>query len=66
MIHWNSFADFLAMGGYAGYVWGSFGVTALIMILEPILVARHRKNTIALLKRQLRAESRSTSGTTEA
>ena len=58
MIHWQSVADFLAMGGYAGYVWGSFGVTALIMIVEPILVARNRKNTIALLRRQLRAEAR--------
>ena len=31
MIYWNSFADFLHMGGYGVYVWGSFGVTALIM-----------------------------------
>ena len=23
------------MGGYAGYVWGSFGVTALIMVANP-------------------------------
>ena len=55
-MHWNSFSEFLAMGGYAGYVWGSFGVTALIMALEPILVARTRKTAIARLKRQLRAE----------
>ncbi|HMV00829.1 MAG TPA: heme exporter protein CcmD [Rhodocyclaceae bacterium] len=61
-MHWNSFADFLAMGGYAGYVWGSFGVTALIMVAEPFLVARSRRNTLALLKRQLRAESRNASG----
>ena len=60
MIYWNSFADFLAMGGYGFYVWGSFGVTALIMIVEPIIVARNRKNTISRLKRQLRAESRVT------
>ncbi|MBP5985729.1 MAG: heme exporter protein CcmD [Azonexus sp.] len=60
MIHWNSFADFLAMGGYGLYVWGSFGLTALIMIVEPIVVARNRKNTIARLKRQLRAETRNT------
>ena len=33
MIYWNSFSDFLAMGGYGGYVWGSFGVNALIMIV---------------------------------
>ncbi|WP_374334162.1 heme exporter protein CcmD, partial [Aestuariivirga sp.] len=58
MIYWNSFADFLHMGGYGFYVWGSFGVTALIMAVEPILVARNRKTTIARLKRQLRAESR--------
>lgn len=60
MIYWNSFSDFLHMGGYGLYVWGSFGVTALVMIVEPIVVARNRKNTISRLKRQLRAESRVT------
>jgi heme exporter protein D len=60
MIHWNSFSDFLAMGGYGLYVWGSFGVTALIMAVEPIVVARNRNNTIARLKRQIRAERRIT------
>lgn len=60
MIHWNSFSEFLAMGGYGLYVWGSFGVTALIMLIEPIAVTRNRKITIARLKRQLRAETRNT------
>jgi heme exporter protein D len=60
MIHWNSFSDFLAMGGYGVYVWGSFGVTALIMAIEPIVVARNRKTTLTRLKRQLRAERRTT------
>lgn len=54
MIHWNSLADFLAMGGYGAYVWGSFGVTALVMALEPVLVARRRKETVSRLRRQLR------------
>ena len=58
MIHWASFSDFIAMGGYGFYVWGSFGVTALIMAIEPIVVIRNRKSTIALLKRQLRADAR--------
>jgi len=61
MIFWNSFADFIAMGGYGGYVWGSFGVAALIMAVEPILVARRRSQTIARLKRQARAEARNSS-----
>ena len=58
MIHWNSFADFIAMGGYGFYVWGSFGATLLIMAIEPIVASRNQKATIARLKRQLRAESR--------
>ena len=59
MIYWNSFSDFLHMGGYGLYVWGSFGVTVAIMVVEPILVARNGKTTLSRLKRQLRAEARS-------
>ena len=60
MIYWKSFSDFLAMGGYGLYVWGSFGVTALFLTVETIVVTRNRKTTLARLKRQLRAESRTT------
>ncbi|WP_415036441.1 heme exporter protein CcmD [Azonexus sp.] len=56
MIYWNSLGDFLAMGGYGLYVWGSFGVTALLMVIEPLLVARNQRASVARLKRQLRAE----------
>ena len=55
-IHWQSFSDFLAMGGYGLYVWGSFGVTALVLAIEPIMAVRRRTQLIARLKRQLRAE----------
>jgi heme exporter protein D len=55
-IHWNSLADFLAMGGYGLYVWGSFGVTVLIMAVEPLLIAKRKKETIRRLKRQMRAD----------
>ncbi|MBS1185609.1 MAG: heme exporter protein CcmD [Proteobacteria bacterium] len=56
MIYWNSLSDFLAMGNHGLYVWGSFIVMALAMILEPILLVRGRRNLIARLKRQIRAE----------
>ncbi|MCG6966884.1 MAG: heme exporter protein CcmD [Chromatiaceae bacterium] len=37
-------AEFFHMGGYGLYVWGSFGVTALFMIAEPLLLrSRGRK-----------------------
>ncbi len=57
-MYWNSFSDFLAMGGYALYVWGSFSVTALIVIAEPLLLRRRRQLLVARLKRQLNAENR--------
>jgi heme exporter protein D len=46
---WNSASDFFAMGGYGLYVWGSYGVTAAWMLLEPLLAAgRHRAAQRAL------------------
>ena len=33
-MRWESWSQFWAMGGYAFYVWGSVGVTALLMALE--------------------------------
>ena len=48
---WNSPAEFFAMGGYALYVWSSFGVCALVLLLEPI-VARARFKAIVLRLQQ--------------
>jgi len=53
---WASASDFFAMGGYAFYVWGSFGVCALGMILEPILVTKRRNAIITSLRRERLAE----------
>jgi heme exporter protein D len=38
-MRWESWAEFWAMGGYGVYVWGSVGVTALLLVLE-VLQAR--------------------------
>ena len=53
---WNSFSEFLTMGTHGPYVWGSFGVMAIAMILEPVLLVRSQKSLVARLKRQFRAE----------
>ena len=53
---WNSPAEFFAMGGYALYVWGSFGVCALALIAEPILVGRRRSDILKSLRREVLAE----------
>ena len=36
-------SEFLAMGGYAWYVWGSYGVTAVVLILEVIALRRRAR-----------------------
>jgi heme exporter protein D len=41
--HWNSFAEFLDMGGYALYVWGSYGVMALVLAVELWSLRARRK-----------------------
>jgi heme exporter protein D len=53
---WNSASEFFAMGGYAVYVWSSFGVAALILVLEPLTVRYRNKAIIARLKQELLAE----------
>jgi len=35
-MNWGSWREFLNMGGYAGYVWGAYGVVALAVILEVV------------------------------
>ncbi|MBI4988761.1 MAG: heme exporter protein CcmD [Rhodocyclales bacterium] len=52
---WNSFSEFLAMGGHALYVWGSFGACLLLMIVEPILAKARRSNALTELKREIAA-----------
>ena len=48
---WSSVSEFLAMGGYAGYVWGSVGACALAMTLEPWLLRRRRERVLGELRR---------------
>ncbi|HID46351.1 MAG TPA: heme exporter protein CcmD [Chromatiaceae bacterium] len=50
-------SEFFAMGGYALYVWGSFGMTALLMIAEPLLVRQRRKAVIQRVSRLVRLKS---------
>jgi len=50
-------AEFFNMGGYALYVWGSFGVAALLMIGEPILVRLKRLEIEKRLARMARIDA---------
>ncbi|MFO1194129.1 MAG: heme exporter protein CcmD [Rhodoferax sp.] len=49
-MQWNSAADFFAMGGYALYVWGSFGVTVLALGVEVWLIRRRRAAALQAIR----------------
>ncbi len=55
-MHWNSVSDFFAMGGYALYVWGSFGLTAAVVVGEVLLLRARRKTILRDLRNQLLTE----------
>jgi len=48
---WASWSDFLAMGGYALYVWGSYAVTAGLIAVEIIMLLVRRRNALRNLGR---------------
>ena len=41
-MNWTDLNDFLSMRGYGLYVWGSYAMTAALMLAEPLL-ARSRR-----------------------
>ena len=40
---WSSWSEFLAMGGYGVFVWGSFGMCVVVAVLEIGLLALRRR-----------------------
>ncbi len=49
---WTSFSEFLAMGGYGLYVWGSMGVCLLVCVLEPMSLNLKRRALLAEVREQ--------------
>ena len=54
---WGSWAEFFAMGGHAPFVWGSFGVTALVIVAE-LLGVRSRRRALRTLAEQDEPDAR--------
>ena len=40
-------SEFLAMGGYGGYVWGAYGVTFALLASEVILLRKRKREAKA-------------------
>jgi heme exporter protein D len=55
---WNSVNDFIGMGGYALYVWGSYGAGFLLLTAEILAVCRRRRAAFANLRQMHALEKR--------
>lgn len=52
-MRWESWSDFWAMGGYAIYVWGSVGVTVLLILIEMGQARLARKEALQHVRAQI-------------
>ncbi|MGB4812506.1 MAG: heme exporter protein CcmD [Methylophilaceae bacterium] len=49
-MQWQSWSAFFNMGGYAFFVWFSFGLTALCVVWEVISLRKRSKHALRLAK----------------
>lgn len=54
-MNWGSLDNFLAMGGYGFYVWGSYGVTLALVVAEIAMLRARRRSVETMLARTVRA-----------
>ncbi|MEL0605083.1 heme exporter protein CcmD [Pseudoalteromonas undina] len=57
-MQFDSFSDFIAMGGYGFYVWLSFGTCALILLGILFSSLRDTKRIMASVEQQVAREAR--------
>jgi heme exporter protein D len=54
-MNWGSLANFLEMGGYAGYVWGAYGATLVFVAAEIVALRARRRRTLQAVAQQARS-----------
>ncbi len=58
MFYWSGFSDFLQMCGYALFVWGSYLVTILALVIEIALLRSRNKALRKTLISEMRESQR--------
>ena len=53
-MHWQTFSEFINMGGHGFYVWGAFLVSAVFIIGENIWLKHHNKVIINQFREKLK------------
>lgn len=58
-MYFDSFSEFLNMGGHGLYVWLAYGLTATLLVINFILPIRHKRQLQQEQARKLRREQQS-------
>lgn len=58
MMYFTTWSDFIAMGGYAGYVWGGFGITYLSMAILWFMSINRRNTLMKEVKNKIKRQER--------
>jgi heme exporter protein D len=56
-MNWGSAENFWHMGGHGFFVWGTYAVALLLMVVEPWLVARRAQVALADAKAEAQRTS---------
>ena len=51
-------AEFISQGGYAFYVWSSYGMALVLLVLELVQLRNRRRTILARLGRLMRMQAR--------
>ena len=57
-MNWGSWQNFVAMGGYGLYVWGSYVVTLVVLLAEIVSLIMRRRGVIERLTKYYAARRR--------
>ena len=58
-MQWGTLENFLSMGGYGFYVWGSYVVCAVVIVAEIWMLRQRRRAAVREVKRVLATAGRS-------
>ena len=54
----SNFSEFIHMGGYGWYVWSSYGLTLLVLVVNAVLPLIQRRKILVGIARSIRREQR--------
>jgi len=58
-VNFDSFSDFIAMGGHGFYVWLSYAIALLIVVINIVSPVLQKRKVFSDLARRLRREKKS-------